>query len=172
MNPVINHLIEQLSEIHNGKPWIGSTFDSRLKGIDSDSAFERPLEDMHSVAEIFSHLTFWRKEAILKIKTGTGSKTDECEENWLTNEALRAKGWARIKSEHDQSLSELMDLLREKDDAFLDQAYYDTDFKGIFKYSFLINGMLHHDLYHLGQLGTITRFLIKKDIKKNHEPKK
>ena len=172
MNIIISHIIEQFNEIQNGKPWIGSTFECKLKEIDPDSAFVRPREDLHSVAEILSHLTFWREEAILKIKTGTGSKTDDCEENWLPVETLRAKGWARIKSEHEKSLSELLDLLGKKDDDFLDQDYYDTDFKGRFNYSFLINGMLHHDLYHLGQLGTTIRHLLRTDTKKSPGRKK
>ncbi|WP_255420549.1 hypothetical protein [Aquimarina sp. AD10] len=37
--------------------------------------------------------------------------------------------------------------------------YYDTDFKGNYEYSFLLNGMLHHDIYHLGQLGLIIKYL-------------
>lgn len=172
MNSIINHIIEQFTEIHTGKPWIGSSYERKLKEIDPDSAFVRPLEGMHSVAEILSHLTLWREEALLKVRTGTGSKTDDCEENWLPVESLRMKGWARIKSEHDQSLSELLDLLRDRDDDFLAQEYYDTDFKGRFNYSFLINGMLHHDLYHLGQLGTIIRHLSGKDAKKNPGAKK
>lgn len=159
MNILINHIIEQLIEIQNGKIWIGSSYDSKLNGIEDDLVFVRPSKDLHSIAEIISHLTLWRNEAILKIKTGKGSKTDDCEENWLPNEKLKVKGWTKIKSEYNNTLSELIELLKEKDDGFLDQEYYDTDFKGNFKYSFLINGMLHHDIYHLGQLGIIIKYL-------------
>ncbi len=38
---------------------------------------------------------------------------------------------------------------------------YDTDFKGNYEYSFVINGMLHHDIYHLRQLGIIINYLKK-----------
>lgn len=159
MNIIIDHIIEQLIEIQNGKTWIGSSYDSKLNGIDNNLVFETPIKGLHSIAQIFSHLTLWRNEAILKIKTGKGSKTDDCEENWPTNEKLRAKGWTKIKSEYNNSLSELIELLKAKDDEFLDKEYYDTDFKGNFKYSFLIKGMLHHDIYHLGQLGIIIKYL-------------
>lgn len=114
---------------------------------------------MHSIAEIISHLKFLRKETILKFQTGKGIKTDDCEENWLPNAKLKKLGWPYIKAEYDRSLTDLIDLLQSKDDDFLDKEYFDADFKGHFKYSFIINGMLHHDLYHLGQLGIIIRFL-------------
>ncbi|MEB3345136.1 DinB family protein [Aquimarina gracilis] len=159
MNILINNIIEQLVEIQNGKIWIGSSYDSKLNGIDDNLVFVRPIKNLHSIAEIISHLTLWRNEAILKIKTGKGSKTDDCEENWLTNEKLKAKGWDKIKSEYDNTLTELITLLKRKDDSFLKKEYYDTDFKGNYEYRFLLNGMLHHDIYHLGQLGIITKYL-------------
>lgn len=161
MNIIITHIIKQLNDIQNEKIWIGSSYKSKLSTIDEHLFFVRPTQDLHSVAEIISHLTLWRNEAILKIKTGKGSKTDDCEENWLPLEKLKAKGWTKIKSEYDNSLITLIALLKDKDDRFLDEQYYDTDFKGDFKYSFLINGMLHHDIYHLGQLGIIIKHLNK-----------
>ncbi|MFK7750674.1 MAG: DinB family protein [Kordia sp.] len=156
---IINHIIEQLTEIQDGKIWIGSSYHSKLSKVDESLVFTRPIEGLHSIAEIISHLTLWRNEAILKIKTGKGSKTDDCEENWLTNEKLKPKGWTKIKSEYDNSLTELISLLKEKEDTFLDEEYYDTDFKGNYPYNFVIKGMLHHDIYHLGQLGIIIKYL-------------
>ncbi len=166
MNILINHIIGQLTEIQNGKIWIGSNYERKLNGINHDLVFVRPIDHLHSIAEIVSHLTLWRNEAILKINTGKGSKTDDCEENWLTNEKLILKGWGKIKSEYDHTLAQLIALLKQKDDQFLNEEYYDTDFKGVYPYSFLINGMLHHDLYHLGQLGIIIKYLTQTNTQK------
>jgi len=159
MKYLIKNIILQLEEIQHGKLWIGSTFDSKLNQLNKNLIFVKPLKNLHSVAEIISHLTLWRKETILKIKTGKGSKTDDCEENWLTNDKLEILGWDTIKAAYDKTLSELIDLLKLKDDEFLNEHYYDTDFKGNYTYSFVINGMLHHDIYHLGQLGIIIKYL-------------
>lgn len=159
MNILINHLLQQLQDIQKGKLWMGASYERKLNSIDESLVFVRPLPDLHSIAEILSHITFWREEALIKIKTGKGTKTDDCEENWLSLEKLKAKGWSAIKDEYDKSLVALIALLKEKDDSFLDELYYDTDFKGEYAYSFLINGMLHHDIYHLGQLGIIIKYL-------------
>jgi len=162
MRALIENIIQQLEDVQNGKLWIGSSFDSKLNHIDENLVFLRPMESLHSVAEIISHLTLWRRETILKIQTGRGSKTDDCEENWLTNDQLKKKGWNHIKSAYDDTLSELIMLLKSKDDTFLNELYFDTDFKGDYEYSFVINGMLHHDIYHLGQLGIIIKHLKQK----------
>lgn len=159
MKYILEHIIEQYEEVQNGKLWIGSTFESKLKQVGENEVFTRPIKGLHSIAEIISHLTLWRKETILKIQTGTGSKTDDCEENWLNNDKLKILGWAKIKSEYDNTLSELIELLKTKKDSFLSEEYYDTDFKDNYEYRFIINGMLHHDLYHLGQLGIIIKYL-------------
>jgi uncharacterized damage-inducible protein DinB len=157
----VENIITQLKEVQNGKLWIGSTFDSKLNQVDKDSVFVRPMKNLHSIAEIISHLTPWRKETLLKIQTGKGSKTDHCKENWLTNDELKMVGWDKIKSEYDRTLVQLIDLLKSKEDGFLNELYYDIDFKSDFEYSFVINGMLHHDIYHLGQLGIIIKYLKK-----------
>lgn len=138
---------------------MGPTFQDHLGGMDEALVFTRPLPAMHSVAEIISHLTLWRKETILKIRTGQGSKTDDCPENWLPNDVLRTEGWDRIKADYERSLTGLIGLLDGKSDTFLAETYFDTDFKDYYPYEFVLNGMLHHDIYHLGQIGLVIKLL-------------
>lgn len=160
MKILIDTIQVQLKEIHNGKIWIGTTVFDTLKLFDEKDAFSCP-NNVHNAAEIIAHLTFWRKETILKIKTGKGIMTDESPENWLGNAALKKIGWTKIMFEYRQSLDELLEILQLKNDAFLKEKYYDTDYKGYYQYQFLLNGMLHHDLYHLGQLRILLKFLSK-----------
>lgn len=161
-NSKISYLIEQLNDIQQGYNWIGSSFDKKLETISDKQVFIRPREGILSIAEHISHLTLWREETILKIKTGKWSKTDACEENFLSLEKLKQKGWNNILTTYKNSLIEIIQLLKHKNDDFLDMEYYDTDFKGNYTYNFLLKGMLHHDIYHLGQIGITIKFLKKK----------
>jgi hypothetical protein len=161
MRVLIENLIGQLRAVQEASNWMGTNFDKKLSLINEDEAFKHPVPGLHSVAEIISHLTVWRKETILKIKTGTGSITEAAEENWLPDDQLKKFGWNRIKSEYKKSLGDLIELLQAKEDNFLEQKYYDTDFKDYYPYRFVTDGMLHHDIYHLGQLGIIIKFLKK-----------
>ena len=92
MNHLIQNLIAQYKEVQTGYLWMGGTYTKRLGEVAEEDFFVRPLPDLHSIAEIISHLTLWRLETIMKIETGQGSKTDQCEENWLPNEKLKAVG--------------------------------------------------------------------------------
>jgi hypothetical protein len=159
MRILIDNIISQLIDIQEHRNWVGANFNERLNLIGENEAFIRPQADMHSVAEIISHLTIWRKDAVLKIRTGKGSVTDDSEQNWLPNDKLKAIGWDKIKSDYRSSLSGLIELLRTREDGFLKEKYYDPDFKGYYEYEFVVHGMLHHDIYHLGQLGIVIKFL-------------
>ncbi len=159
MRVLIQEIIHQLREIQQSKIWIGETFSKKLDMVFETEVFTRPLPELHSVAEIISHLTTWRKETILKIKTGKGSLTDDSEENWLPNEKLMEVGWSEILKQHSDTLTELIALLEQREDDFLTATYYDNDFQGMYTYRFVLNGMLYHDLYHLGQLGIIIKLL-------------
>jgi hypothetical protein len=162
MRAQIDSIIRQIEDVHHKKVWMGPNFDKKLGQVTDVDAFVRPLPDLHSAAEIISHLTVWRKETILKIRTGKGRLVEDDEENWIPNDALRTIGWEQLKADHADSLSQLIALLRARDDAFLREKYFDPDFKGYYDYEFVIYGMLHHDIYHLGQLGIVIRFLKEK----------
>ncbi|MGB5461281.1 MAG: DinB family protein [Eudoraea sp.] len=159
MNSNIKAIIRQLNELQKGKPWVGETFDKKLAAITAKEAFRRPLPQLHSVAELIAHLTSWRKDMILKIQTGKGSLTTDSHENWPTNSELESIGWEKLKEAYKKSLSDVIMLLQSKDDQFLDEHYYDIDFKGTYPYSFAIEGMLHHDIYHLGQMGLVIKLI-------------
>ena len=73
-------------------------------------------------------------------------------------------GWPYILNDFNTTSTKLITLLKQKDESFLDEIYYDTDYNGRYKYLFVIEGMLQHDLYHLGQLGIIIKLLNDKDL--------
>lgn len=159
MKILISHIIEQLEHIHAGKLWIGPNLSRKLAVVNDDNAFIRPMAEMHSVAEIISHLTAWQYDAILKIEDGSGELKDGDPENWLPNKELRKSGWDHLWKDYLKSLDEFVRILKCKEDAFLTEQYFDVDFNDYYSYSFAINGILQHTIYHLGQIGLIIKLL-------------
>lgn len=159
MKERIDDLVSQMTEIQNGKPWIGSNFSKKIKSVSEKDFFRRPIPHMHSVAEIISHLTTWRAETLLKMRTGSGRLTDDDPSNWKHTDALKSRGQSKIMEDYDNSLSGILSFLEGKSDDFLQNTYFDGDFNGEYSYAWLLNGMLHHDIYHLGQIGYIVKFL-------------
>jgi len=161
MSLLIKDLISQLIHIQGGKNWIGVNFDQQINSLSEEQFFSK-IHGMHSVAEIISHLTTWRKETLIKIKTGKGTITDSHPSNWQSNEVLKRMGKDQLVMQYRKSLLPIIELLRTKNDTFLKETYFDTDFKDYYSYQFVIKGMLHHDVYHLGQIGLLKNLMYKK----------
>ncbi len=162
MQTELNNILRQLLDVQLGKLWMGKNYSSRLNKISEEEAFIKPIKNMHSIAELLSHLTAWRKDALVKIETGKGVLTDDTKENWMPVGELKKAGWGKIKTEYEQSLTDLLEILETRDDTFLNRSYYDADYKGEYTYRFLLEGLLHHDIYHLGQLGITIKYLSEK----------
>ena len=158
MSLLIKDLISQLIHIQGGKNWIGVNFDQQINSLNEEQFFSK-IHGLHSVAEIISHLTTWRKETLIKVETGKGTITDSHPSNWQSNEVLKRLGKDQLVMHYRKSLPPIIKLLRTKNDTFLKETYFDTDFKDYYSYQFVIKGMLHHDVYHLGQIGLIKNLM-------------
>ena len=156
---VIDYIIQQLLEVKNGKLWMGDNFERKINSITEQEAFTKPSPTMHSVAELIAHLTAWSNDTILKIRNGSGELMDSNEQNWPDNNNLKKLGWNTIIQNYQKSLSQVIDLLKSKDDSFLKEKYFDQDFNDEFDFSFAIDGILHHTIYHLGQMGIVIKLI-------------
>ena len=155
----IDDLRQQLTEIQDGRPWIGTNFSKKLSFVSDDDFFKRPAEKMHSIAEIIGHLSTWRKETAIKLVTGRGTLTDDHPSNWRSLKELKSLGREKLMEEFFTSLSEILTQLEGQNDDFLESSYYDGDFKCDQTYGWLLYGMLQHDAYHLGQIGYVAQLL-------------
>ncbi|WP_057936612.1 DinB family protein [Algoriphagus resistens] len=156
---VINYIIGQLLKVQNGKLWVGDNLEKKISSITAQEAFTKPSPATHSVAELIAHLTAWNNDTILKIRNGIGELRDSDGQNWPDNDELKKAGLNTVIQDYRESVSQVVELLKNKDDSFLKEKYYDQDFKSEFDYSFAINGMLHHTIYHLGQMGILIKLI-------------
>ena len=159
MNSLIEQIQQHFYNIHRGRNWFGQSYLTKLQDMDVSHYFTRPQPEVHSVAELISHGTAWRKDAVVKIKTGKGELTEMSPDDWPVLESLKKKGWDKIFEEYTESVDMFLALLQQKDDEFLETEYIDPEFGGKYPFSFTVNGILQHDLYHLGQLGLVIRML-------------
>ena len=153
-NKLIKNIVKQLQDIQEQENWLDENFEKKIGQISDEQAFQRPLPELHSVAELISHLCVWRMESIKKLTGLESHLTVESPENWRTNEELKTIGWQKVKSDFYQSQHKLIQLIENKSDEYLENEYADGS-----KFQYLIEGLIHHDLYHLGQMGITIKFL-------------
>ena len=147
--------IAQIKDLEGAETWLNETFDKKLKGINDKNAFIRPVKDLHSVAEIVSHLIEWRKSLLSIFKTGKRSVSMDSPENWKTNEELKKESWKDLLNKLKATQKDIISFLSTKDDKWL--KLKKPGGKDIFEY--YIIGLIQHDVYHLGQIGIIRKFL-------------
>ncbi len=153
---LINNIIRQLNEIQEGSMWFDQNFKDKLESVSDSDAFIQPIPQLHSVAEHVSHMLEWRKECMLRYN---GLKTElmNSPADWKDNAELSKEGWPNLKNALYQSRQELINLLENQDDTYLETKFLDTDYD----FHYLIEGIIQHDLYHLGQIGITIKLLPK-----------
>ena len=145
--------MRSLSEIFEGEPWYGESVMRKLENVSYEIGYKICIPESHSVAEIIGHLTAWKLYAVEKLKTNSDfeikidSKTD-----WPDIEVRSPKEWEALKGNLVAAQSAIYEYLEKKpDDSYLDEKVKGKEYN----FEYLILGIIHHDIYHLGQIGLI-----------------
>ncbi len=153
-NILVNNFIRQLKELQEGSLWFDQSLKEKLDALDEAIVFVNPHPSVHSVAEQVSHMLEWRKECILRFD---GGKTElmNAPNDWKSNTELKMIGWQALRDSLYNSTSVLIGLIDGKDDLYLDTVFQDT----AYTYKYLIEGIIEHDIYHLGQIGVTLKLI-------------
>lgn len=156
---LIQNLIRQLNVLQEGSLWFDQSFKNKFDHLSEAEALIVPLPQLHSVAQHVAHMLAWRKECINRYK---GNRFDlmNTPDDWPDMEELKKIGWSNLKHALYQSREELIDLIKDKDDGYLLTRFQDTDYN----FHYLMEGIIQHDLYHLGQIGITIKLLSKKQL--------
>lgn len=161
-NSRVKNYINQLTQLYEGGNWNDESYMEKLKNVNEQIEFAQPLPGKHSVAEILWHVIYWKTILIKQIQGDFEfRKRTEKEFNFLPVEKLKQKGWINLVAEFKQTHETLIALLNERDDNFLQEEF--TPGKS---FDYQIEGIIHHDIYHLGQIGLVISLLKNKRIEK------
>jgi uncharacterized damage-inducible protein DinB len=151
--------LDELNSIFNGKPWHGKSLLKQLEGVDSETAIFRPNPGNHNIAEIVKHIVLWREFVIEKLK---GNKEFDLEfgspEEWPLINFCSHEEFKKMKEDlvqsQDNLVSEIKNFKTETTESLPGKNY---------TFSYMLSGIIYHDVYHAGQIG-----LIKSILKKQH----
>ena len=138
------NIAKRLEEIYQGEPWFGESIQTKLKSITGDKAYYQPVNNKHSIAEILGHMEFWRKSFILQLKGEDSSAFNgDSPDNWPSVEELKKRGWKNQISSFEETHRMLVGLLKSHNKTL------NADLMNN------LNGLVDHDIYHLGQIGMV-----------------
>ena len=147
----VSRIIKSLNDVFDGAAWHGQSVMDVLGEISHEEAF-KPTEKIHRICELVQHMTAWRHFAVKKLQ-GDEAYEVSIRENWIRFEKQDAEAWREILEELRLSQEELINTLRSIGDEHLDD---EVDKKAYTFYT-LLHGVIHHDLYHLGEIALLAR---------------
>jgi len=157
MNREILLIAEQLKEAYSGAPWFGRSISEILNEIEGDIAFKKP-SGQHSILELMWHMITWKEFTLSRLNTDSQKSVQYFEENdWReldhSDKSLWQQGLQRFTKLH----NELIDVIQRQKDDILSEIVGDR------KYDFrkLLNGIVQHDVYHIGQIAYIKKMFQK-----------
>ena len=152
----LNNYIRQFEEIYAGPAWLGESFTDKFSYLSDEDAFLKPLPYVHCVAEVLSHVIEWRKEVLFRLQTHTRSLEMRDPVDWRTQAELKQLGWSNLLEQFEEIQESILAFLHSKEDDWLEIEFPN---ERPLTHGTLIEGLIHHDIYHLGQIGLITRMV-------------
>ncbi|HJW18460.1 MAG TPA: DinB family protein [Flavisolibacter sp.] len=155
MNKEIQYILSQLQESFNGDPWFGRNAHSLLEEVTQDVAMIKP-GGQHSITELVWHMVNWREFVISRFEKDETKNLHYFEANdWRqldqADSSLFKKGMQQLQYTQEQ----LIIILQSLDDDFLDTNVAERTYN----FRTLLNGIVQHDIYHLGQVAYLVKFL-------------
>jgi len=155
MNKEIKSIIQDLQQVMNGQPWFGRPVMAILQEVDPTKAFTRPNNREHSLIELLYHMITWAEFTLKSVEDAEETEIKAIQKlDWREiDPAIHSweKGLKELQSIHDR----LVKALESKDDNFLDE----TVKLRKFNFRFMLQGMIQHDIYHLGQVAYVKKML-------------
>jgi len=148
MNSEIQNIKNILKGTFGKKAWHGPTIKEVLEGITSEQA-TNSIGNSHTIIELLAHMTAWRIFVVKKLEGDQDYKVTE-DLNFPVVSDLQ-KTIAGLE----ESQVRLLDALAQ----FPESQLHEIVPHSSYNYSFytLLHGIVHHDLYHLGQIALLKK---------------
>ncbi|MBT1702018.1 DinB family protein [Chryseosolibacter indicus] len=149
MKTEIENIIQLLNRTYSGDAWHGPTVKEVLKDLTPELA-TKSIAASNSIITLIAHMTAWRIFTIEKLKGNAAYKVSP---------ELNFPDVTDLNNELDKleaSQQQLIEAIR----SFPPERLTDIIPDGTQKYTYyaLLHGIIHHDLYHAGQIMIMKKY--------------
>lgn len=156
MNKETQYIIKSFESTLSGQPWFGRGVYEMLGEIDESIVKMKPNNNSHSLLELLWHMCTWAEFCLANLEGRSNDELSAIEKNdWRElNPVLHSwkNGINELKSTHDR----IIKSLNEKDDSFLSDMVPTRQYN----FRFMLNGLVQHNIYHLGQIAYVKKMLM------------
>lgn len=154
MNQKIQSLISNFENVYGKEPWYGDSMLSILKNVNPETIFSKNQGNSNNIAELLAHIIGWRDFGLRRISGENDFELDQKESfDWKRIDANESTVWASMLDALEINQNEILKLLENSDDEFLNKPVHGRNHNN----QFLIEGIIQHDIYHIGQISLLTK---------------
>ncbi len=144
----IQNLGKLVQRVYNGKAWHGPSIMDVLKDV-NDTNCRKKAGDSHSIVQLVLHMVSWRT-FVTKRLLGDSEFELTDDQNFPPE-----TGWSTALKQLEESQQALLQAIETVSSEKLWEEVANR------KYDFfvLLHGVIHHDIYHIGQIQLIKKYL-------------
>jgi hypothetical protein len=147
----VKFLRDQIKTTFKGDSWHGPNLVNTLAGIDRTQAMHRPIGERHTIWELTDHITFWMEEVWKSIDDHAPLNPNK-KLDWPKMGTTEVE-WQQSVSRMEAAVNLALDTLLEWTNEDLEEQVPGEKFT----FKQMLHGMLHHNLYHSGQINLLKR---------------
>ncbi len=147
-------LVDLMDRAFSGPAWHGPAVLEVLKDIPSEEAAAHPLDHIHSIWELVLHMATWKNVARWRLEKIERVPTDE--ENFPPVIHTDTQSWKAAIETLKTAHAQLREAVVKLDPPRLDE---EIPAGGGLSHFVRLNGVIHHDLYHAGQIALLKKIL-------------
>ena len=145
-------IASQIRRSYEGNAWHGPALRELLEGVTAEQAAAKPVPGAHSVWELVLHLEAWERQALTTLQ-GQPYESMTGEADWPPVRETTVEAWSAALERLQSTSSKLVETIRLMDVAKLDETVAGQEFS----YYVLLHGVVHHNLYHAGQIAVLKK---------------
>jgi uncharacterized damage-inducible protein DinB len=147
----IARIVEQLKQVHEGEAWHGPSVCEALEGVSAAGAAQRPIGEAHTIWEIVQHV---RVTGDIVRRHVTGETAGD-EADWPRLGVAGEPAWRAAIEQLKASQRALREAVSNLSEARLHENIPGKSHS----YWYELLGIMHHDLYHAGQISLLKKGL-------------
>lgn len=158
--PDTSFFATQVEQTQTGHPWYGPPITQVVEGLTAPQAAARPIPGAHSIWEIVLHMTGWVREVRRRLEQGKPRMPDDGD--WPDSPQATEGNWWQSLDELQTAHAELREALQQFPETKLTDnvgTAQDQSLGSGVSYMVMLQGLLQHDAYHLGQVALLKRAL-------------
>lgn len=151
----IERILDQLKRAFAGNAWHGPSVRELLAGVTAAQAHARPLANAHSIWELVHHLAVWESAGRRRLEGDPAAIDISSPEDWPPADDRSEAAWEQAKAALERGHEALREVISRVPESRLDEPILE----GMSTVYVTLHGVIHHDLYHAGQIAMLKKAL-------------